>query len=97
MKFQKDQILYFKPSYKLKTKECWICQIVKYIENSNRYLVILQDIYAPFHYLRSYVLEDDLGDINETFVLNEMQLDELKLHFTLKEVYKLHDVDLYNK
>ena len=94
MKYKVGQVLYFKPTYKEATKECWICQIVKYMEK-NRYLAIIHDIYAPFHYMKGFVKEDDLGDIRETFVLNVITLEELKIHMTIKEVMKLQYVDLY--
>ena len=95
MKYQKNQILYFKPNYEEINRCCWVCQIVIYIEKSNRYLVVLQDIYAPFHYLKSFVYEQDLGDISKTFVLDVVDLDDLKLNLTLKEVMKLQYYDLY--
>ena len=34
MKYSKDEILYFKPSYNEQIKYCRICQIVKYLENT---------------------------------------------------------------
>lgn len=94
MKYKVGQVLYFKPTYKEATKECWICQIVKYMEK-NRYLAIIHDIYAPFHYMKGFVKEDDLGDIRETFVLNVVTLEELKINMKIKEVIKLQYVDLY--
>ena len=94
MKYKVGQVLYFKPTYKEATKECWICQIVKYMEK-NRYLAIIHDIYAPFHYMKGFVKEDDLGDIRETFVLNVVTLEELKMNMKIKEVMKLQYVDLY--
>lgn len=94
MKYKVGQVLYFKPTYKEATKECWICQIVKYMEK-NRYLAIIHDIYAPFHYMKGFVKEDDLGDIRETFVLNVVTLEELKMNMKIKEVIKLQYVDLY--
>ena len=97
MKFKIGQILYFKPTYKEETKECWICQLVKYIEKSNRYLVIIHDIYAPCHYLKGFVKEDDLGDIRETFILRVTTLEELKMIMTIKEVMKLQYIDLYKE
>ena len=60
MKYKVGQVLYFKPTYKEVTKECWICQIVKYIENNKKYLVIVHDIYAPCHYMKGFVKEVDL-------------------------------------
>ncbi|MBO5179370.1 MAG: hypothetical protein J6B87_03395 [Clostridia bacterium] len=95
MKYEIDQILYFKPTYNEETKECWICQTVKYIEKSDSYLAIFHDIYAPCHYMKGFVKENDLGDIRETFVLNVITLEELKIHMTIKEVMKLQYVDLY--
>ena len=95
MKYEIDQILYFKPTYNEETKECWICQLVKYIEKSERYLAIIHDIYAPCHYMKGFVKEDDLGDIRETFVLNIVTLEELKMNMKIKEVIKLQYVDLY--
>ena len=94
MKYKVGQVLYFKPTYKEATKECWICQIVKYMEK-NRYLAIIHDIYAPFHYMKGFVKEDDLGDIRETVVLNVVTLEELKINMKIKEVIKLQYVDLY--
>ena len=94
MKYKVGQVLYFKPTYKEATKECWICQIVKYMEK-NRYLAIIHDIYAPFHYMKGFVKEDDLGDIRETFVLNVVTLEELKMNMKIKEGIKLQYVDLY--
>ena len=94
MKYKVGQVLYFKPTYKEATNECWICQIVKYMEK-NRYLAIIHDIYAPFHYMKGFVKEDDLGDIRETFVLNVVTLEELKMNMKIKEVIKLQYVDLY--
>ena len=95
MKYEIDQILYFKPKYNEETKECWICQLVKYIEKSERYLAIIHDIYAPCHYMKGFVKEDDLGDIRETFVLNIVTLEELKMNMKIKEVIKLQYFDLY--
>ena len=83
--------------YKEETKECWICQLVKYIEKSNRYLVIIHDIYAPCHYMKGFVKEDDLGDIRETFILRVTTLEELKMIMTIKEVMKLQYIDLYKE
>lgn len=94
MKYKVGQILYFRPTYKEATKECWICQIVKYMEK-NRYLAIVHDIYAPCHYMKGFVKEDDLGDISETFVLSITTLEELTIKKTVKEVMKLQYVDLY--
>lgn len=95
MKYKVGQILYFRPTYKEDIKECWICQIVKYIEKNNCYLTIINDIYAPCHYMKGFVKEDDLGDISETFVLGVATLEELKMNMTIKEVMKLQYIDLY--
>lgn len=65
MKYKIGEIKYFKPNYNEEIKECWICQLVKYIEKSNRYLAIIHDIYAPYHYMKGGVKEEDLG---ETFI-----------------------------
>ena len=95
MKYKVGQVLYFKPTYKESTKECWICQIVKYMKKSNRYLVIIQDIYATFHYMKGFVKENDLGDIRDTFLLNVTTLEKLKVNKNIKEVMKLQYIDLY--
>ena len=95
MKYKVGQVLYFKPTYKESTKEWWICQIVKYMKKSNRYLVIIQDIYAPCHYMKGFVKENDLGDIRDTFILNVTTLEKLKVNKNIKEVMKLQYIDLY--
>lgn len=59
MKYSKDKILYFKPSYNEKIKYCRVCQIVKYLEKTNQYLVIASDIYCPYHYCRCFIYEED--------------------------------------
>ena len=95
MKYDVGTILYFKPKYVEFTKECWVCQVVKYHEESNKYLVILSDIYSPCHYYKSFISENDLGDIHDTFVLNEVSYDSLIINLSIKEVMKLRFIDLY--
>lgn len=97
MKYVKDQILYFKPSYSLEIKYCRICQIVKYFEKSRQYLVITHDIYCPCHYNKSYVYEDDLDNIENTFIIEEAILENLYINLSLKDVMKLNFYDLYDE
>lgn len=97
MKYKMGEIKYFKPNYNEEIKGCWICQLVKYIEKSNRYLAIIHDIYAPYHYMKGFVNEDDLGDIRETFILSVTTLEDIKLNMTIKEVMKLQYINLYGK
>lgn len=95
MKYNKDTILFFKPIYSIDKKICITCQIVKYLENTKQYLAITQDIYSPGHYYKSYVYEDDLGDIKETFVINEITNKSLYINLKNNEVLKLPFMDLY--
>ena len=97
MKYSKGMILYFKPIYSLDKKICLTCQIVKYLENTKQYLVITQDIYAPGHYYKSYVYEDDLGDIQETFIANAITNKSLYINLNISEVLKLPFMGLYKK
>lgn len=97
MKYNKDEILYFKPSYSLEIKHCRICQIVKYLEKTNQYLVITSDIYCPYHYNKSLIYEDDLGNINDTFVIDEVSLESLYLNLPINDVLKLQFYDLYSE
>ena len=65
------------------------------MKKSNRYLVIIQDIYATCHYMKGFVKENDLGDIRDTFLLNVTTLEKLKVNKNIKEVMKLQYIDLY--
>ena len=96
MKHKINQIMYFKPNYSLAKKVCWVCQIIKYM-NNNRYLLLIQDIFSPFHYYKAFANEDDLGDIKETFVLEFVSLEDLSLNLSIEKVMKLRFVDLYSK
>ncbi len=60
MKYRINDILYFVPTYSQEKKYCQICQVVKYFDESNKYLVITHDIYCPCHYNKSIVKEEDL-------------------------------------
>lgn len=97
MKYNINDILFFKPSYSIKIKHCRICQVVKFFNNTNRYLVIVQDIYAPYHYIKSFVKECDLDIIDNTFVVNETNLDNLRINMDIKTVMKLKYYDLYSE
>lgn len=97
MKYNINDILYFKPSYSAKIKHCRICQIIKFLKNDNKYLVIVQDAYAPCHYLKSFVKECDLDFIENTFVFNEISINKLRINMDIKEVMKLKYYDLYTE
>ena len=97
MKYSKDEILYFKPSYNEQLKYCRICQIVKYIENTKQYLVIASDIYCPWHYCKCFVYEEDLDDISNAFVVNETNMGDLYINMSLDEVMKLQYYDIYQE
>ena len=75
MKYSKDEILYFKPSYNEQIKYCRICQIVKYLEDTKQYLVIASDIYCPYHYCKCVIYEEDLDNIENTFLVNETNIN----------------------
>lgn len=97
MKYNINDILFFIPSYSIKIKHCRICQVVKLLEKTNRYLVIVQDIYAPYHYIKSFVKECDLDIIENSFVVNEMNLDNLRINIDIEDVMKLKYYDLYSE
>lgn len=97
MKYSKDQILYFKPSYNEKNKYCRICQIVKYIENTKQYLVIVSDIYCPWHYCKCFIYEEDLGNIENTFLINENNINDLYINLSIDEVMNLQYYDIYHE
>lgn len=59
-------------------------------------MVIVHNLYAPFHYSKAIVRESDLDQIENTFILNEVKLEDLKLDMSIKEVMKLKFIDLYN-
>ena len=97
MKYRKDEILYFKPSYSEQNKYCRICQIVKYLENKRQYLAIVSDIYCPFHYCKCFIYEEDLGNIQDTFLINEITIEKLYIKLSLDEVMKLQYYDIYQE
>lgn len=97
MKYSKDEILYFKPSYNEEIKYCRICQVVKYLENTKQYLVILSDIYCPCHYCRCLIYEKDLDNIENTFLVNEIKLSDLFINLSLDEVMKLQYYNIYQE
>lgn len=95
MKYNKDEILYFKPSYNKQIKYCLVCQIVKYLESKKQYLVIASDIYSPYHFCKCFIYEKDLDDIRNTFLANEINIDNLYNNLSLDEVMKLQYYDAY--
>lgn len=97
MKYSQDEILYFKPSYNEKIKYCRICQIVKYLEDIKQYLVIASDIYCPCHYCKCYISEEDLDNIEKTFLINETNLNNLYIKLSLDDVMKLQYYDIYQE
>lgn len=97
MKYKKNEILYFKPLYNKKIKYCLICQIVKYLKETKQYLVVASDIYSPCHYVKCIVNEDDLDYIDNTFLVNEINIDNLYIKISLSDVMKLQFYDLYSE
>lgn len=97
MKYNKDEILYFKPSYNDEIKYCRICQIVKYLENTKQYLVIASDIYCPWHYCKCIIYEEDLDNIENTFLVNETNINNLYINLSLNDVMKLQYYDIYQE
>ncbi len=97
MKYSKGTILYFKPSYNEQIKYCRICQIVKYFKNTKQYLVITSDIYCPEHYCKCIIYEDDLGNIRNTFLVNETVIENLYVNLSLNDVIKLQYYDIYQE
>ena len=97
MKYSIGEILYFKPSYNEQIKYCRICQIVKFLEDKNQYLVIASDIYCPYHYCKCFIREEDLDYINNTFLVKEVTPSNLFVNLSIEEVIKLPFYDIYKE
>lgn len=59
--------------------------------------MVASDIYSSYHYVKCIVYEDDLDYIDNTFLVNEINIDNLYIKISLSDVMKLQFYDLYSE